>query len=92
MYVFLGWRVFPEPAGNDITHSAHSGSLLGPFLVIVGLVGFLIAPYFAVARHMRCYVILALISYTGLSMLVWRSGARVPLSDSRASADQPAVT
>lgn len=74
MYVFVAWRLFPR-AGDGLPDE-HYGYSIGLALVAAGLIGFLIAPYFAAARHMRCYLILALMSYAGLSILVWRSKVR----------------
>ncbi|HJU28842.1 MAG TPA: glycosyltransferase family 87 protein [Candidatus Binataceae bacterium] len=91
MYIFLAWRLFAS--SNESPGQGNSTwPWIGPILIAGGLTGFLIAPYFAAARHMRCYMILALASYAGLSLMLRQYDGAVAIRRRRASADQAMVS
>lgn len=87
MYIFLASRLFAT-SNDPLRHDNNSESRIGSILIAGGLIGFLVAPYFAAARHLRCYVILALASYAGLFLISWGSEVGVAIKRGRTSADQ----
>jgi Glycosyltransferase family 87 len=69
LYVFLAAQMTVD--NNSSINQANGWSyLLGLGMVLVGLLGFIFVPYFAVARRARGYLILVLMSYAGLCLVL----------------------
>jgi Glycosyltransferase family 87 len=64
MYVFLAAQLTTINQTNSWSY------MLGTVLVAGGLLGYILAPYFAAAKQVRGYLILGLVSYAGLCLVL----------------------
>jgi hypothetical protein len=69
MYIFLTSQMVHD-VNNTIRQTNRWPYLTGASLLVGGLLGFLIIPYFAAARHARGYFICVLTSYIGLCVML----------------------
>jgi len=66
MYIFLASQIAQDISSNRVRRANRHPYLIGVSLLVGGLVGFIVVPYLAAARHARGYLILILASYVGL--------------------------